>query len=123
MGLSPKDGLVIGFKGGKRGVEQFAPRNHDDVIPGSEWLLPVAPEQVPDPPFRAIALDGPSQLSRRDDPEPGDRERVGPNDHRQEAAARTVPLVENRLKIGPFPQPFGGSQALVRSGCACGHGL
>ena len=87
---------VFGFKNSQAGVEQFAFRNHDDVVARSDL---VQTENLSYQSFRAIPLNRSAQLLRRGDPQPTDRALNGQQEDRAVAAVNLDAAFVDLLEV------------------------
>src|SRR5437870_4728616 len=73
-----EDLAIVGFKNSQAGVEQITLGHNDDVEAGRNL---VSTEDLSYQTFSAVSLDRATQLFRRRDPQPQDREFVGQDEN------------------------------------------
>ena len=87
---------VFGFKNSQAGVEQFAFRDHDNVVARGDL---VQTKNLSYQPFRTISLNRSAQLLRRRDPETTDRAVDGQHEDRAVAPVNLHAAVVDLLKV------------------------
>ncbi len=101
-------GAELGFKAGKRCIDELSARNDDDIERGARLVLS---EQLANPTLGPIPQDGPAHLSRRRDAKPG-RRRVGsPEEHHHVPAADFEAGFVGLLEIGAAPDVLGRAKS------------
>jgi hypothetical protein len=85
-------------------IEQFAPRDHDEIHRDRSLTGPgEMPEKLSDQAFGSIALDRSAQLLGGDDPQTGRGSRGRQHQEREEPAMQPGPSVEHRSKLWTAP--------------------
>ena len=94
---------VVGFKNSQAGVEQFAFRDDDDVEARGDV---VATEDLSNQTFRAVSLNGATQLPGCCDTQPADIELVGQDEQRAVAAPDPGAMIVNLPEFGAAANPL-----------------
>jgi len=91
---------VFGFNGNQGGVEEF-PLRHDHQVEARRDL--VSTEDLSNQSFSSVSYDRASQLLRRGNPKPPDREVVGENEECGETPVNSGAVLIDPLKISAAP--------------------
>jgi hypothetical protein len=100
------DGAVVG-------IEKPALRDDDDI---TGRLRYAAAENLANPAFRQVPLNGIPELPGGGDPKPTRVEIGGQDEHGEQAAVDLAPVLVNAQELRPPPDVLPGSETL-------GHGL
>ena len=99
---------VFAFKGGQAGVEQFAPRDHDNVEPGCDLI---ATENLSNQTFRSISRDRPTEFPRGGDPQPAQRTVVRQEEEREISTVDLGAAAIDPLKVGAGANPLAPAES------------
>jgi hypothetical protein len=96
---------VVAFEACVSGIEQLSSRNHDEVETAARLKIEILPEDLSNQAFRAIPPDRVTQLSRRDDAEPGAARLSRRHQQGEKPSPHALSRVEHLLEFCPFPEP------------------
>jgi hypothetical protein len=123
-GGSTPDGSEILTEAGKAGIEQFAPRNDDEVVALARFTRQFLPEHLSDQTFSPVSIDRASEFPGGDYAQAPRTGAIGPQQNRQITAVKPLPVFEDALEVCPSTNaPRFRERVAAGHGRATGEGL
>ena len=109
----------LGFNGAEVGIEQFRPRDHDNVEALGDGG---PPKDLTEDAFGPVPNDRATELARGRDAQAADRPVAQRDDGRHQSGPDPVPRVVDTLELHPSSDTARGGESLARGGRRALHG-